>query len=80
MIILRFNTTTRDHKEPFVASNSYVLDAAPKCQRSRGGWHGPRYPVPRCADECVNSAVHVTGEDIWPKGDINDALGASDEQ
>ena len=63
-----------------MASNICVLDAVPKCQRSRGGWHGPRYPKPGCADECVNSAAHVTGEDIWPKGDIADALGASDER
>ena len=74
------NTKTRYHKEPFVVSNTYVLDAEPKCQRSVGGWHGPRYPRPGCEDECVNSAAHITGEDIWPKGDIGDALGASDER
>ena len=40
----------------------------------------PKISGPGCGDECVNSAAHVTGEDIWPKGDIADALGASDER
>ena len=40
----------------------------------------PKIGAPGCVDECVNSAAHVTGVAIWPKGDIVDALGASDER
>ena len=40
----------------------------------------PNIVAPVCGDECINSAAHVTGVAIWPKGDIVDTLGASDER